>query len=747
MDDNITNRFEKRHLVVVDGKIWRPAEGYVEPGRVDIRDPKTGRSFVAPDEDGVVGILTNAGFEDLLLSDRAKVITAPSVNAVRAEADMAQWDLDDAVKLDAKVPLKLALTGALDDSGVKNGVKAINRWIEQNWTLPASKNAKSFEGLYGRAPSAETIRKWRSERGVVGARTPAQMVSMRGRKRRTFYSDEVVREVLMRHALLWATEPVVDYVEVSDDVKTEIAAINDGRSKEYAQPPKPYPTPSYWTVRRAVISLRNEFTELSKNGRHAVTQKYEGGGSPLRADFPGEIIQIDHTRLNVFCVDPELGISLGRPWLSVAIDVATRCVVAHVISYMAPSAWTVGQLLMRMALPKRPPPDLVKKRPILKSIRVRPDLILCDNGVEFRSHAMEHAAKAIGFSICFCPVKKPRYRAVVERLFDTVPRWICNRLPGATRPIPDVKLYGYDGEKLAFVLIEEVEALANWAVAEYNLSPHTGIGNRQPALLWERHALNDGIDNVADLDRLKIECLAVKIQVELSNGGVRLFGLRYHGAREIRELLNDLLPLECRRQGRTNPKVTVTIKYDQQDVGRIHVFNRATKKYVELACDDPSYAAGMPLWLHKQLEQVARDEGAAFSSPDERAALRSRRIEAIRNINPKAKAAARSRLAALLEIPRIRQVVGNLVHLEVEPPSPGTVHDFISHDLAAPTALDIEILAPRPDGFGRDKTEKRQKAERNDRDRRNAGQPRPAAPTAPSTTRRRDEPVATGGYS
>jgi hypothetical protein len=135
----------------------------------------------------------------------------------------------------------------------------------------------------------------------------------------------------------------------------------------------------------------------------------------------------------------------------------------------------------------------------------------------------------------------------------------------------------------------------------------------------------------------------------------------------------------------------------------------------------------MPLWFHDHLLKCARDEAAAFNTEEERCAFRAEIIAAIRNISPEAKHREREIVARLHDIPRIRQITGNLVHLHTEGSEAVSVENFIAHDLAATTALDDEIVAPRP--APRAKAKPR-------RDRRDAGQPKAA--TRP--TRRQPRP-------
>ena len=62
----------------------------------------------------------------------------------------------------------------------------------------------------------------------------------------------------------------------------------------------------------------------------------------LEATEALELIQIDHTLAEVMIVDSVYRRSIGRPWLSLAIDLATRSVLGFHLGLEAPSALTVA---------------------------------------------------------------------------------------------------------------------------------------------------------------------------------------------------------------------------------------------------------------------------------------------------------------------------------------------------------------------------------------------------------------------
>lgn len=74
----------------------------------------------------------------------------------------------------------------------------------------------------------------------------------------------------------------------------------------------------------------------------------------LVAKYPLEIVQVNHTQADVFLVSEYDRRVIGRPWLTKALDVATRCVLSFYLSMVRPGAATVGLLLTQAALRREP---------------------------------------------------------------------------------------------------------------------------------------------------------------------------------------------------------------------------------------------------------------------------------------------------------------------------------------------------------------------------------------------------------
>jgi putative transposase len=99
------------------------------------------------------------------------------------------------------------------------------------------------------------------------------------------------------------------------------------------------------------------------------------------------------------------------------------------------------------------------------------------------------------------------------------------------------------------------------------------------------------------------------------------------------------------------------------------------------------------------------------------------------HVDPKARGKVQEEMARLYDIPRIREITGTIVNLELRPGEHIEQADFVGHERAALTSFDHEILSSRP-------PIKRETRERR-RDRRDAGSTvATETPTEPTLRRR-----------
>src|SRR5262252_9777881 len=75
-------------------------------------------------------------------------------------------------------------------------------------------------------------------------------------------------------------------------------------------------------------------------------------GAFPNAEWPLAMVQIDHTLGDIILVDDVQRLPIGRPWITLAIDVFSRMVAGFYVSLDAPSALSAGLCLAHAILPK-----------------------------------------------------------------------------------------------------------------------------------------------------------------------------------------------------------------------------------------------------------------------------------------------------------------------------------------------------------------------------------------------------------
>lgn len=112
--------------------------------------------------------------------------------------------------------------------------------------------------------------------------------------------------------------------------------------------------PARNTVALRIASLDPLKATRLREGQDASRTLQGAGGIPPPVSAPLEQVQIDPTVIDLIVVDERDRQPIGRPYLTLAIDVFTRCVVGMVVTLEAPSAVSVGLCLARVGGDKRP---------------------------------------------------------------------------------------------------------------------------------------------------------------------------------------------------------------------------------------------------------------------------------------------------------------------------------------------------------------------------------------------------------
>ena len=246
--------------------------------------------------------------------------------------------------------------------------------------------------------------------------------------------------------------------------------------------------PSERSIERAIAAISDPVRARTMMGSKTRSAHEPHAGEYLSRGFL-DLVQMDHTRADVILVDSVQRKELGRPWVTLLIEVRTRCILGFYVSFGDPSIFRCGRAIANAILPKHS---------LLQALQLDVDYPM--HGLFKRLHA-DHAAahRAQSFrSACLShgidPDVRPRgpahFGGHIERLIGTMMAKM-RLLPGATGANA-TKRDGYDAGAAAAMTIDEFERWFVRAICLYHAEPHAGLGGFAPAQAWAEEARSQG---------------------------------------------------------------------------------------------------------------------------------------------------------------------------------------------------------------------------------------------------------------
>lgn len=217
-------------------------------------------------------------------------------------------------------------------------------------------------------------------------------------------------------------------------------------------------------------------------------------GKQLKAEFSNQIIQCDHTELDIRIVDSNGVLLPERPWLTTVVDTFSSCVLGFHLWIKQPGSAEVALALRHSILPKQYPHDYELSKPWGYGPPFQ--YFFTDGGKDFRSKHLKAIGKKLGFQ---CELRdRPNQGGIVERIFKTINTQVLKDLPGYTGS--NVQERPENAEKEACLGIQDIDKiLASFFCDIYNHEPYPkdpretrferwfkGMGGKLPEPLDER---------------------------------------------------------------------------------------------------------------------------------------------------------------------------------------------------------------------------------------------------------------------
>ena len=342
--------------------------------------------------------------------------------------------------------------------------------------------------------------------------------------------------------------------------------------------------PTKNTVRSRINNLHPKIIAKNRNGIRVNETRGMSGHFP-EVKMPLDTIQIDHTKVDVILVDEETRKPIGRPIITVAIDVFSRMIFGFYISFEGPSYFNVGQCLLNAILPKD---DFLKRYGIEGEWVVYglPKKVHMDNGKDFRSASLQNFCKEYRIEDIYRPVARPEFGAAVERVIGTCMKKV-HQLPGGT--FSNIFEKGkYDSEEESTMTIDELEKwYLDFVINMYHKTEHTSLG-MTPEEKFYQGLYGVGEDKsipflpVVPANTLKLRmALLPAINRTVQKNGITIDYVTYFSE----TLRKWIIPTQYKNL-RPDLENSVVCRRDPRDISKLYVYDEDIKDYITVPYAD-----------------------------------------------------------------------------------------------------------------------------------------------------------------
>ena len=347
--------------------------------------------------------------------------------------------------------------------------------------------------------------------------------------------------------------------------------------------------PSYQTFLNRLAKVTPYAKRKGQYGQHKADIEFNPVGTGVVTSRVMERISVDHTRLDLFVIDSESGLPLGRPWLTLAVDEYSRSIVGFYISFRDPDFIVLLKLIRSIVEDKR---HLNEQFPFLQKEWLCygiPELFVFDNGREFWCDDLEKVLAELNIQYTFNPVQHPWYKGKVERKFGAINTGLLSQMSGKTfNSIAERD--DYNPKKNAVIRFNSfIDIFYKWVIDEYQITPTT---EEQiiPNVYWNQ-SVDEFPPRVIEPDRMGI-ILGRPEESKLRRGGIYFKKIRYESE-------------ELAAYRATVGSVKASYKVDPDNLSAIYVYNTLKHCYMKVSAVDTQYT--------QNLNEVQHDVHAAFS--------------------------------------------------------------------------------------------------------------------------------------
>jgi putative transposase len=323
-----------------------------------------------------------------------------------------------------------------------------------------------------KAPGYSTFSEWRKVYFTAGGNCIVLIPNTyRPHQRHLTRQPEEIKDVI-RHYVKechWVPTPLTKSALI-ESVRLAIKNLNESRPAN-----RQYRVPSCSTLYRIINELNAFETACKQHGRRAAMRKNRWGAALPEPDYLLERVEADTQLLHLFVADT-LGRVIGRPYLTVFLEIRTRRVMGWHISFNPPSLDTT----------------LIALKASICSDNLYGgvgNLYIFDNGPDYIAKTLRDTLGMLRAEVSFCEPGEPNQKPHIEAFFRTWSTQIVHSMRGTTFT-GIASREGYEPEKNATYTLDEVrEVFARW-LDSYHNDHHSELG-MSPNEAWAKCLKNE----------------------------------------------------------------------------------------------------------------------------------------------------------------------------------------------------------------------------------------------------------------
>jgi len=476
------------------------------------------------------------------------------------------------------------------------------------------------------APSAKSVLIW-MRKYVNAGYSPIGLL----RKRR---SADSFHRAFSDKAEAWMKEALLDFLDPLQPTPTCIVRETKRIFKEHnrnrvsaGKPPLPEPSES--TIRRRILDLDHFGVMAHRRGPNEAKRIMALSENGIIADYPMERVEMDEWEIDVLTLFRKIGVAdkldpkdaaklnVGRRWICVAIDCATRCIVGFKISETPTSDESLNCL--STMLRDKSDIALAFDCEYPWPFHGRPETVFTDMGLAFANSKFALAMADLHIQTLRPPAKVPKLRGRIERLFGTFAIQLMELLAG--RVFSNPKQRGdYPSAQQAVLDDEDLLAVFTTFIVDiYHNSKHGGLDRETPANAWKRLEALYHVTSPPDANAQRA-VLGIDLVRTVDGQGVTVNGFKY---------VSDELANAFKKRS----KHKVSVRLDPNDLGFVSIQFGNNWRAAEATLQ---VAHGMSLdeWnlISRDTQERHRDEAVVYEDTIARALqrIRSRVDDAMR---------------------------------------------------------------------------------------------------------------------